>query len=179
MLHSMLRVDDTNRCYSENLMSNSRLDGMSWDIIIIIISFFFVLFPRDVLVWTCCLLSCSHVVNVLAYDVYLFLQFDKILFLKIASIILKTESIDNQAENRSIQGTQNMSLLWRKERKSLLKRYILRCWAGLYAGVKIRWALGPIALKIWWGPTKCLDQGPKWPTKMLAYFNTWCVKVRY
>ena len=39
-------------------------------------------------------------------------------------------------------------------------------------GVEIRWILAPIALKIWQGPTKRYDQGPKWPLKLLAHFNT-------
>ena len=39
-------------------------------------------------------------------------------------------------------------------------------------GVEIRWFLGPIALKICGGPKKHYDQGPKWPLKMLVYFNT-------
>ena len=42
--------------------------------------------------------------------------------------------------------------------------------------VKIRLALGPTALKIWEGPTKCWEQG-EWPLKMLAYFNIWCKKI--
>ena len=29
--------------------------------------------------------------------------------------------------------------------------------------------LQPIATKIWWGPRK-------WPLRMLAHFNTWCIK---
>ena len=45
-------------------------------------------------------------------------------------------------------------------------------WPPRAAGVEIRQALWPIPLKIWWGPTKCLDQRTKWPLKMFAYFNT-------
>ena len=36
-----------------------------------------------------------------------------------------------------------------------------------YAGVEIRWVLGSIAHKIWWGPTECYDKGLCWPLKML------------
>ena len=32
---------------------------------------------------------------------------------------------------------------------------------------------GEIALKVWWRPTKCLDEGPKLPLKMLTHFNTY------
>ena len=30
------------------------------------------------------------------------------------------------------------------------------------------------AFQIWWGPTKCLDQGLQWPLRMLAQSNTPC-----
>ena len=38
-------------------------------------------------------------------------------------------------------------------------------------GVKIRWALWPIPLKIWWGPLRMLRL-----CKMIAHFNTVCGK---
>ena len=49
-------------------------------------------------------------------------------------------------------------------------------WAVSYSGVEIRQALGPIAPKIWWGPSKCKNQGSQWPSEMLNHFNTWCIK---
>ena len=52
---------------------------------------------------------------------------------------------------------------------SLHLKSILHPWTW----VKIRWALGPIILKIWWGPQNVKIKGHKWPLKMLAHFNTW------
>ena len=50
-------------------------------------------------------------------------------------------------------------------------------WKAAYRqGLKWGGPSGPIALKIWWGPAKCSDQEPKWPLKMLAHINTWCIK---
>ena len=44
---------------------------------------------------------------------------------------------------------------------------------GIRSRGQIRQALGPIAFKIWQGPTKCSHQ---WPLKILVHFNTWCIE---
>ena len=52
-------------------------------------------------------------------------------------------------------------------------------WKAAYRqGLKWGGTSGPIALKIWWGPPECSDQGPKWPLKILAHINTWCRPIK-
>ena len=46
-------------------------------------------------------------------------------------------------------------------------------YAGVWNKAGPYWANFP---QNWWWPTKCSNQGPKWPLKMLNHFNNWRLK---